>query len=302
GMSMPPLAPGGNRLSLAVEERQPHTASVMTGADVGELPEFELIPRKVFSLAEHAEHALAHVSGDTSGPNPPPEWLITDLAALDEDLGVLKTGKEAVVSLVERHCGQRSHLLARKDYREVTQRAFRQDTTYRAGRSRRRGDQALFEAGGRRGLLLRAAEWRQREFAVLSDLWLAGVAVPYPVCMTGQSVLMQYLGEEAAAAPRLVDARLGRTELAELWDQAVNAMRGIFETGYVHGDLSPYNLLVWEGLLWVIDLPQAVTVSQAENWRALLERDISNVSGWFAKHGIAVDADVVWDAITGGVR
>jgi len=266
------------------------------------LPEFELIPRKVFSLTEHAEHALAHVSGDTSGPMPPPDWLITDLAALDEDLGVLKTGKEAVVSLVERSVGERAHLLARKDYREVTQRAFRQDTTYRAGRSRRRGEQALFDAGGRRGLLLRAAEWRQREFAVLSDLWLAGVAVPYPVCMTGQAVLMQYLGEEDAAAPRLVDVRGGRGELADLWEQAVIAMKGIFDAGYVHGDLSPYNLLVWKERLWVIDLPQAVTVSQAGDWSSLLRRDIANVSEWFTKRGVDVETADVWEAITSGAR
>ena len=31
------------------------------------------------------------------GPQPHPDWLVTDLAAVDTELGILKTGKEADV-------------------------------------------------------------------------------------------------------------------------------------------------------------------------------------------------------------
>src|SRR5258705_4290139 len=36
------------------------------------------------------------------GPRPYPDWLVTELAAVDIELGVLKTGKEADVYLIER--------------------------------------------------------------------------------------------------------------------------------------------------------------------------------------------------------
>ncbi|HEX8132590.1 MAG TPA: kinase, partial [Actinomycetes bacterium] len=36
------------------------------------------------------------------GPEPYPGWLVTELAAVDEDLGLLKTGKEADVYLLRR--------------------------------------------------------------------------------------------------------------------------------------------------------------------------------------------------------
>jgi RIO kinase 1 len=36
------------------------------------------------------------------GPEPHPDWLVTEFAAVDIELGVLKTGKEADVHLVQR--------------------------------------------------------------------------------------------------------------------------------------------------------------------------------------------------------
>src|SRR6201992_3802796 len=36
------------------------------------------------------------------GPEPYPDWLVTELAAVDTELGILKTGKEADVFLLRR--------------------------------------------------------------------------------------------------------------------------------------------------------------------------------------------------------
>ena len=38
----------------------------------------------------------------TKGPTPVPSWVVTDPRAIDTDHGVLKTGKEADVSLLDR--------------------------------------------------------------------------------------------------------------------------------------------------------------------------------------------------------
>ena len=53
-----------------------------------------------------------------------PAWLITDPDAIDTELGLRKTGREADTRLVERRLGERRHLLARKHYRSIEHRQF----------------------------------------------------------------------------------------------------------------------------------------------------------------------------------
>src|SRR5215469_8844916 len=70
------------------------------------------------------------------GPEPYPEWLVTDLAATDTELGVLKSGKEADVFLLRRGVPDtgRSCLLAAKRYRSAEHRLFHRDSAYLEGR------------------------------------------------------------------------------------------------------------------------------------------------------------------------
>ncbi|HET6191009.1 MAG TPA: RIO-like kinase, partial [Trebonia sp.] len=70
------------------------------------------------------------------GPKPHPKWLVTDLAAVDSELGILKTGKEADVYLIRRHVPgtEKSCLLAAKRYRDAEHRLFHRDAGYLEGR------------------------------------------------------------------------------------------------------------------------------------------------------------------------
>ena len=72
------------------------------------------------------------------GPAPTPTWVITSPAALDTDLGVLKSGKEADVSLVRREYTGASVLIAAKRYRDAHHRLFHRDSGYLEGRRVRR--------------------------------------------------------------------------------------------------------------------------------------------------------------------
>ena len=75
--------------------------------------------------------------GATHGPKPRPDWVITDLGAVEEDLGVLKTGKEADVHLVRRWIPGdpgRDVLMAGKRYRSSKHRLFHRDAGYLEGR------------------------------------------------------------------------------------------------------------------------------------------------------------------------
>ncbi len=228
----------------------------------------------------------------THGPVPHPAWLVTELAAVDEDLGVLKTGKEADVSLVRRALpGGRSCLLAAKRYRPAERRLFHRDAGYTDGRRVRRSRET--RAMARRtefGRELLAGQWAAAEFAALGELWQLGAPVPYPVQLLGTEVMLQFIGDEhGRAAPRLAQCRPTAPEVADLFAQCRSAMELLAAGGWAHGDLSAYNLLVDGGRLVLIDLPQVVDVVGNPQGPEYLQRDCVNVCRWFAGHGLDPD-------------
>jgi RIO kinase 1 len=231
------------------------------------------------------------------GPVPHPAWLVTELAAVDTELGVLKTGKEADVYLLRRGVpgGGRSCLLAAKRYRDAEHRLFHRDAGYLEGRRTR--DSRVSRAAASRtayGRQAIAGQWANAEFTALCQLHSAGLPVPYPVQITGTEVLLEFIGEpDGTSAPRLAETRPGADELASLWDQLVAALTGLAGLGLAHGDLSPYNLLVDGARLVMIDLPQVVDVVAHPNGRGFLDRDARNVATWFAARGLPA-ADPEW--------
>jgi RIO kinase 1 len=244
------------------------------------------------------ENESTYLWADERGPIPVPEWVITSGDAIEVDLGVLKTGKEADVSLVERTLGGAVNLLAAKRYRDTQHRQFRNDAAYRASRAakdtrenRAAAKQTRFGSG------VRAETWASNEMARLNRMWAIGVRVPYPVQRLGTEVLMEYIGDEEHMAPRLVNDGGDRARLAALCDQAVDALRKMTWDGLVHADLSPYNVLVWDGALVIIDLPQAIDLDDNPNAYDFLQRDVANLIGWFAKRGVSVDPSSVFNEL-----
>jgi RIO kinase 1 len=233
-------------------------------------------------------------------------WLIAEPEPYDEyDLGPLKTGKEAEVFLVERVAPDgRSCLLAHKRYRPRTvahkgelqelgfQRSanFVNDRAYRDGRTIPNSrDRRAVAKKSRHGREVLRDDWPANEYAVLSRLHAAEVSVPFPVDRTHDGVLMQYLGDRAMAAPRLVHAGLDRAGVERAADQLVDNLSRMVAVGVVHADLSVYNLLWWEERLWIIDVPQAVDIGANLNAFEFLLRDVTNVATWFRSKGVAVD-------------
>jgi RIO kinase 1 len=54
----------------------------------------------------------------------------------------------------------------------------------------------------------------------------------------------------------------------------------------VHGDLSAYNILVWDDDITVIDFPQAVDPKLNRHAQAFLERDVQRLGEFFEHHGV----------------
>jgi len=225
------------------------------------------------------------------GPHPRPDWVVTELAAADTELGVVKTGKEADVHLIRRELpgdSERSCLLAAKRYRSNEHRMFHRDAGYLEGRRMRRSREMRAMANRTAfGRNLIAEQWAVAEFAALSRLWSVGAPVPYPVQRSGTELLMEFVGDESGtAAPRLAELRPSGDELVELWHQVVAALDVLATQGKTHGDLSAYNLLVHNGQVMLIDLPQIVDVVANPRGQEFLARDVANVMSWFSAKGL----------------
>jgi RIO kinase 1 len=242
-------------------------------------------------------------------PRPTPDWLIDEPYA-DTDLGVLRTGKEAQVNLIERRGADgRTTLVARKRYlpRQVAAKgqleamgvqqasAFRHDVEYREGRQFRKSrDRRAVERMTAHGKHLLQDRWTGHEHQVMTRLWSAGLSVPYPIGY-GQDVFdLQYLGDRDGAAPQLRGARLDDAALALAFEQLVDGLRILVAEGLAHGDLSAYNLLWWDDRLWFIDFPQAVDIAANPRGLGFLHADVVNVCRWFARQGLDIDAEGVF--------
>src|SRR5256885_3366389 len=86
---------------------------------------------ETFGLPEGDRWSTWDQSAPTErGPQPHPDWLVTDLAAVDTELGNLKTGKEADVFLLRRRVPgtDRSCLLPAQRDRAAEARVFQRES------------------------------------------------------------------------------------------------------------------------------------------------------------------------------
>lgn len=238
-----------------------------------------------------------------------PRWLVPE-PHHDVDLGVVKSGKEAQINLIERHGADgRSHLLARKRYlpREVKTKGtlealgvqqastFRNDVAYREGRQFRKSrDRRAVERMSGYGKRLLQDRWTGHEHEVMETLWQAGLSVPYPLSYGDDVFDMAFVGDARMAAPTLQSARLGPAALTEAFAQLLDGLRTMVGAGWAHGDLSAYNLLWWEDRLWFIDFPQAVDIAANPQGVGYLHTDVVNVCTWFRRKGVDRDPDAVF--------
>jgi RIO kinase 1 len=205
---------------------------------------------------------------------------VTDL------LWELKTGKEATVYVVS---GPRG-LMAAKLYVDLRVRSFKKDAIYREGRwiDDARIRKAI-ERRSKAGVEAQQFLWVAEEFKQLQALHAAGVPVPTPVDSVGNAVLMQFIGDEDGAAPRLSDTSLSRDEAREAFAQCVRNLALILRSGRVHGDYSTFNVLWWQEKAIVIDFPQVVEVEANPAANQILRRDVEGLCRSFGHFGLHPD-------------
>jgi RIO kinase 1 len=128
------------------------------------------------------------------------------------------------------------------------------------------------------------AQWAEKEMRNLRRLRAAGIRCPEVVEVRQNVLVMEFMGVDGDAAPKLKDALgIGPQEWTELYIQCGMTMRRMMqECKLVHGDLSEYNMLYHGGELCIIDVSQS-TESDHPQSLDFLKRDCVNVNNFFGK-------------------
>ena len=216
-----------------------------------------------------------------------------DEGLIEKVIRPIQSGKEASVHLCRanpRTTGE--DLLALKLYHPLDRRDFRDESMYRDGEwIKERRVRVALEKKTNFGREVQGMIWVDREWETLATLSQGGAPVPRPIERTGDAILMSYLGAEELAAPQLRSYRPSDPEETRaIVDQVLDAVQRMLFLNVVHGDLSPYNLLIWNGIVTVIDVPQAVDPRKNRHARSFLQRDIERVCEWAGRHGAPTPA------------
>lgn len=145
--------------------------------------------------------------------------------------------------------------------------------------------------------------WARREFSNLLKAYKANVAVPMPIALKENVLVMEFLGSKKPELPRpfpLMKDAANDENAEEIYNQFIKEVKKLYKAGLVHGDLSEFNVLVNPESLrpYIIDLSHATPV--ISNAAAdLLERDIFNIVKFFNRKGLKLNVEDVKSYIKG---
>ncbi len=204
---------------------------------------------------------------------------LVDDGLVDEVIRPLMSGKEADVYIVR--CG--SKIRCAKIYKEALKRSFKKAAQYTEGRKVRNSRRArAIEKGSKFGRKQQEDTWQNAEVDALYRLARAGVRVPEPYgCFDGVLLMELITDENGDVAPRLNEVSMSAEQAREDHAQVMHYVMCMLCAGLVHGDLSEFNVLVDENGPVIIDLPQAVDAAANNNARAMLERDVKNMTDYY---------------------
>ncbi|GLC41017.1 hypothetical protein PLESTM_001146700 [Pleodorina starrii] len=129
--------------------------------------------------------------------------------------------------------------------------------------------------------------WAEKEMRNLMRLRSAGINCPAPLQLRLHVLVMEFIGEDGVAAPRLRDAGLPLQRLRTAYTEMLLVLRNLFQKcRLVHADLSEYNILYHKGELYIIDVSQSVDLDHPKALDFLRE-DCKHVNDYFRRAGVA---------------
>jgi len=207
---------------------------------------------------------------------PPALQVLIDDGVIDKVLRPLKSGKEAAVYVVlhgdEVRCA--------KVYKDMATRSFKQRTQYQEGRKVRGSREArAVGKASKYGKKQQEVAWKNTEVDALYQLRAAGARVPKPHGYFHGVLVMELVTDaDGYSAPRLCEVELTADEARMHHKVLMRQVVLMLCCGLIHGDLSSFNVLVGPDGPVVIDFPQVVNAAGNNAARAMLLRDVNNLT------------------------
>ncbi len=197
---------------------------------------------------------------------------------IDTLYGVIKAGKESNVFLAKDREGRdvavKIHLVTASDFRKMLN-YLEGDKRFRAFKRNRRGV---------------VYTWVKKEFKNLERAYEAGVRVPKPLGFRNNVLVMEFIGDGGEAAPMLKNLELEEPE--KIFSDVLENYNKLYcRANLVHADFSEYNILIKEGVPYIIDLSQAV-IREHPYAEEFLERDVRNITRYFKKYFDVAEEEV----------
>ena len=221
-------------------------------------------------------------------------------ALMEDVLALVKGGKEANVYLCKATPTMPTPYIAAKVYRPRQFRNLRNDKMYREGREllsglgipiKNRDNREMRAVRNKTafGAELTHVSWLMHEYVTLERLHGLGAAVPAPLGAGENAILMAFIGDRYRPAPVLHGVTLHPGEARRLFDVVLYNIELMLQYGMIHGDLSAYNILYWEGAVTLIDFPQVTLSESNHNAYRIFQRDVRRVCEYFASQGVTSD-------------
>jgi|TARA_B110000091_G_scaffold117602_1_gene126808 RIO kinase 1 len=206
---------------------------------------------------------------------------LLDDGLIDEVISQLMSGKEATVYVVR--CGD--DIRCAKVYKEVNKRSFKKAAQYQEGRKSKNSRRArAMEKGSSYGKKQQEDAWQNAEVDALYLLASANVRVPTPFgCFEGVLLMELVTNDDGDVAPRLNDVIMSAEQAIEDHQLMMIYVMRMLCAGIIHGDLSEFNVLVDDYGPIIIDLPQAVDAAANNNAKAMLRRDVDNITNYYGQ-------------------
>lgn len=207
---------------------------------------------------------------------------LIEQGVIDEVVCALKSGKEASVYIVTR----REQTLCAKVYKDAEHRGFHKLAEYQEGRKFRGSrDARAMGRRGRHGRRVQETEWKNAEVDALYNFDRAGVRVPRPEGVHDGVLLMELIRDaDGVTAPQLHDVDMTADQAREWHAFMMQQIVRMLCSGFIHGDLSAYNVLIDARGPVIIDLPQAVNAAGNNNAFRMLARDVNNMRVCFGRY------------------